>query len=105
MKFKVHQPAQNYLLLDFGNKIDENINKYVLSLAELIKYDGVIEIIPAYSSILIEFDNSNIIPNLSMDKFLIPSYISGESIMNGLILYNKDKTVINTIILPIDELD
>lgn len=60
MEFKVHCPAENYLMLDFGNKIDESINRYVLSLASLITFKAVIEIIPAYSSILIEYDNSGI---------------------------------------------
>lgn len=60
MCFKIHQPAENYILLDFGNKIDEEINKYVIALASFIKHETIIEIIPAYSSILIEFDETKI---------------------------------------------
>jgi len=60
MRFKVHQPAENYILLDFGNKINEGINKYVIALASYIKHEAVLEVIPAYSSILVEFDESKI---------------------------------------------
>ncbi len=60
MHFKVHQPAENYILLDFGNKINEEINKYMIALSSCIKHEAVLEVIPAYSSILVEFDESKI---------------------------------------------
>ncbi len=60
MHYKVFNPAENYILLDFGNKIDEKLNKYVIALAECIKHKAIIEIIPAYSNLLIEYDSNEI---------------------------------------------
>ena len=100
-----------FVCLDFDKPFCLSNNEKVIQISKyypdgLDFYNYIMELDSnSMVSLLIEFDNSNIIPNLSMDKFLIPSYISGESIMNGLILYNKDKTVINTIIFPMDELE
>jgi inhibitor of KinA len=46
------------LLIDFGNKIDENINKEVTARARQLKENlmAVIEVLPAYSSVTIYFD-------------------------------------------------
>lgn len=60
MHFKVFEPAENYLLLEFGNKIDEKTNSYIIALAGCIDHDAVVEVIPAYSSLLIEYDNNSI---------------------------------------------
>jgi inhibitor of KinA len=45
--------------IDFGNTIDEAINKHVLSLFHLLKTNfmpGIIELVPAYSSLTIYYD-------------------------------------------------
>jgi len=60
MRYKVAYPAENYMLLDFGNIISEDINNYVIGLAESINHEAVIEVVPAYSSILIEYDDKKI---------------------------------------------
>lgn len=57
MHYKFFNPADNYILLDFGNKIEESINKYILALAESISHEAVMDVIPAYSSLLIEYNN------------------------------------------------
>ena len=46
------------LLIDFGNKIDENINKEVIARARQLKESlaAVIEVVPAYSSVTVYFD-------------------------------------------------
>jgi inhibitor of KinA len=46
------------LFIDFGNKIDENINKEVTARTRQLieKLPGVIEVVPAYSSINVYFD-------------------------------------------------
>jgi inhibitor of KinA len=46
------------LLIDFGNKIDENINKEVIARARQLKegLTAVIDVVPAYSSIAVYFD-------------------------------------------------
>ena len=46
------------LLIDFGNQIDENINKEVIARTRQLKENltAVIEVVPAYSSVAIYFD-------------------------------------------------
>jgi inhibitor of KinA len=46
------------LLIDFGNKINENINKEVIARARQLKESltAIIEVVPAYSSIALYFD-------------------------------------------------
>lgn len=56
MKFKVHHPAENYIYIDFGNVIDEEVNRHVTGMAEAISHNAVIEVIPSYSGIMIEYD-------------------------------------------------
>ncbi len=60
MHYKIFEPAEDYLLLEFGNKIDKKINSYIVALAGCISHEAVIEVIPAYSSLLIEYDNKKI---------------------------------------------
>lgn len=57
MHYKLIELADNYILLDFGNKIEEKTNKYILAMAECISHEAVLDVIPAYSSLLIEYDN------------------------------------------------
>ncbi|MDX1358997.1 MAG: carboxyltransferase domain-containing protein, partial [Clostridia bacterium] len=58
MRFKFYEPAENYVLLEFGNRIDEKTNEYILSLADAIDNEAVLDIVPAYSSLLIEYDKN-----------------------------------------------
>ena len=46
------------LLIDFGNKIDENINKEVIARARQLKESltAIVEVVPAYSSVSVYFD-------------------------------------------------
>ena len=57
MRYKFFEPAENYILLDFGNKIEEKTNKYILAMADRIVHKAVLDVVPAYSSILIEYNN------------------------------------------------
>lgn len=57
--------------IDFGNKIDEKINECVIALTEHFsknKFPGIIEILPAYSSITLFYDVSSIIKKNSQDS-------------------------------------
>ncbi|MDY6787941.1 MAG: hypothetical protein SVK54_07435 [candidate division WOR-3 bacterium] len=55
---------------------------------------------------LIEFDDFRITPDRNIQYFIIPSYVSGStSEENGLILYNRDKEIINTTKFLTDQLD
>ena len=54
--YRLYFPAENYVLIDFGNRIDAGLNKYILALTDALKHDAIIEVIPAYSSILLEYD-------------------------------------------------
>lgn len=69
MRYRIHYPAKNYLLLDFKQIIDEKINNYLLSLSEAIIHEAVIEKIPAYSSLLIEF-NDKLISGKKLSKYI-----------------------------------
>ena len=59
------------LTIDFGNVIDENINKKVISLFKAIQRDplpGMIEAVPAYSSLSIIYDPVFIRKNFSKNN-------------------------------------
>ncbi len=63
MRFKAHHVSDNYIYLDFGNVIDEKVNSYVISLFETINHKAVIEMIPSYSGLMIEFDEKAVSPS------------------------------------------
>jgi KipI family sensor histidine kinase inhibitor len=54
--YRLHFPAENYILIDFGNRIDEELNKHIIAMAGNLDHKAIVEVIPAYSSILLEFD-------------------------------------------------
>lgn len=61
MNFRIFPLSENAVTIDFGNRISTEINEKVIQLADLIeknKFDGFIEIVPAYSSLTIFFDVS-----------------------------------------------
>jgi KipI family sensor histidine kinase inhibitor len=67
MRFKFYEPAENYVLLEFGNKIDEKTNEYIIALAGAIDNEAVLDIVPAYSSLLIEYDKNKTSPKAFKD--------------------------------------
>lgn len=57
--YKISSLGENALIIDFGNFIDESINKQVHSLFYKLQNDpipGMIEAVPAYSSLTIYYD-------------------------------------------------
>jgi len=57
--FKIFPLGDSALLLDFGNAIDENLNELVVSVFRQLRKKpppGMVEAIPAYSSIAVYFD-------------------------------------------------
>lgn len=60
------------LLIDFGNKIDENINKQVIASARQLKENlmAVIEVVPAYSSVAVYFDLVKLKKQTPKDKLV-----------------------------------
>ena len=59
MDIKIMTAGDSALVVEFGNKIDEQINAYVHALAEKIEQqhmDGVIEVVPTFRSVLIYYD-------------------------------------------------
>jgi inhibitor of KinA len=57
--YKISSLGDSALLVDFGNCIDEEINKYIIHLAAEIninKPTGVIEAVPAYSSLAVFYN-------------------------------------------------
>jgi len=57
--YKISPLGETALIIDFGNTIDESINKLVHSLFYQLQHDpipGMIEAVPAYSSLTIYYD-------------------------------------------------
>ena len=57
--YKISSLGETALIIDFGNTIDESINKLVHSLFYQLQHDpipGMIEAVPAYSSLTIYYD-------------------------------------------------
>src|SRR4026207_927754 len=57
--YKIFALGDSALSIDFGNKIDPSINAEVISLFHFFKTNplpGIIETIPAYSSLTIYYD-------------------------------------------------
>ena len=67
--YRIFPLGDSALTLDFGNSINESINKEVLSLFHSLQHQpfkGIIEIVPAYSSLTLYYDPiflRNSIPN------------------------------------------
>jgi len=60
------------LFIDFGNRIDENINKEVIARTQQLKEKlaGIIEVVPAYSSINVYFDLLSLKRRAPKDKLV-----------------------------------
>ncbi len=56
--YQISPLGDTALLIDFGNKIDENVNKEVIARAKQLKENlaTVIEVVPAYSSVTVYFN-------------------------------------------------
>lgn len=56
--YQISPLGDSALLIDFGNKIAEEINKVVIARTRQLKENlaGVIEVVPAYSSVAVYFD-------------------------------------------------
>ena len=70
--YHIYPLGDSALTIDFGNKIDEELNKVVLALFQSLgkqQFPEIIEIIPAYSSLSIFYD----VPAL---KQIIPGKIT-----------------------------
>ena len=60
------------ILVDFGNRIDENINQEVLARATQLKESlpDVTEVVPAYSSLVIHYDVIKLKKNLAKENLV-----------------------------------
>jgi inhibitor of KinA len=58
VSYQIAPLGDSAVLVDFGNRIDENINQEVLARTTQIKENlqDVIEVVPAYSSLVIHYD-------------------------------------------------
>ena len=69
--YRIFPLGDSALTIDFGNIIDENINRKVISLFKALQKDplpGMIEAIPAYSSISILYDVNALKKNITAGK-------------------------------------
>ncbi len=58
--------GDNAILIDFGNEINESINREILAIFRKIKeknIPGVLDVVPAYTSLTIHYDVMKIIQN------------------------------------------
>lgn len=63
LPYRIFPLGDNALTIDFGNKIDEEINKQVINwfyVLEAHPICGLIDIVPAYSSLTIYYDTSKL---------------------------------------------
>lgn len=92
--YKFSALGDNAIVIDFGNTIDEQINKLVHSVFYQLQNDpvpGMIEAIPAYSSLTIFYDVfliRNALPNQNLTVFdwiceCLKKYISNQNIGTG----------------------
>lgn len=59
MKYKIYPLGENALTIDFGNEISIEKNEFAIHLAneiELDKFEGLIDCVPAYSSLTIFYN-------------------------------------------------
>jgi hypothetical protein len=59
LSYTIYPLGDTTITIDYGNFIDEKINRHVLNVFEKLKQlsiPGIIEIIPAYSSLAIHYD-------------------------------------------------
>lgn len=59
MNYKIFSLSENAVTIDFGNEISIELNEIVIQLADFIeetKFEGFVELVPAYSSLTIFYD-------------------------------------------------
>lgn len=104
MNYRIFPLSENALTIDFGNEISIKLNEKVIQLAHLIeqnKFDGYIELVPAYSSLTVFYDCLTIRKNDYQIKSAF-SFVK-EFVENELInLKNNNKTEPNLIEIPVD---
>ncbi len=62
--YSIFPLGDNAILIDFGNELNESINKKLLGIFRKIKdqnIPGVLDVVPAYSSLTIHYDVMEII--------------------------------------------
>jgi inhibitor of KinA len=71
LSYRVFPLGDSAITLDFGNVIDETINRKVIDLFHSLKKEplpGMIEIVPAYSSLTVYYDVCQLRKSVSSDK-------------------------------------
>src|SRR6516162_6380961 len=66
LEFEIYFESDHSLLVSFGNEIRQEIHYDVLRLSKLLldeSAEGILNIHPAYSTVLISFDPRTIIPS------------------------------------------
>jgi inhibitor of KinA len=59
VSYKIFSISENALTIDFGNRISLELNEKVIQLADFIeenKFAGLVELVPAYSSLTVFYD-------------------------------------------------
>ena len=67
LSYQIFPLGDNALCIDFGNLINETINKKVISLFHQLRrdpFDGIIEVTPAYSSLTIYYNILSVYKNV-----------------------------------------
>jgi inhibitor of KinA len=75
--YRIYSLGDSAITIDFGNVIDESINKKVLALFQRLQkhpLPGMIEAVPAYSSLSVFYDviklRKNISPNITVREWM-----------------------------------
>jgi inhibitor of KinA len=70
--YHIFSLGDNALTIDYGNKIDENVNKEVIARTKQLKENltDIIEVVPAYSSLTIFFDLVKLKKQTPKDKLV-----------------------------------
>ena len=66
LSYQIFPLGYNALCIDFGNLINEVINKKIISLFDQLQrdpFDGIIEVAPAYSSLTIYYNTLSVYKN------------------------------------------
>src|SRR5882724_7906521 len=80
--YRIFPLGDSAITVDFGNVIDEAINRKVLALFQQLCKDplpGIIEVVPAYSSVTVYYDLFGAAKSMSNDKSVY-DVISGQLI-------------------------
>lgn len=78
--YRIFPLGDTALTIDFGNVIDETINHHVIKLFNQLRSDpltGIIEMVPAYSSLTVYYDVFGMNKTLPVDKSVY-EFMSGQ---------------------------